>query len=97
MDFSVSNTEGRIHLTGEITIYAAQALKQQLFALIESGQPIDVDASAVTILDSAGLQLLLMLRKTSGGALRVHSPSDAVRDVLEMCGLRSMIAVAGTA
>jgi anti-anti-sigma factor len=97
MDFSISHTNGRIHLTGEITIYAARALKEQLLALIEPGRPVDLDASAVTLFDSAGLQLLLMLRKASGGALHVHAPSGVVRDVLEMCGLQSMIAAASAA
>jgi len=49
----------------------------------------------VTALDTAGLQILLMLRRlasASGTPFSILRPSDAARQVLELCGLQDAIA-----
>ncbi len=54
-----------IKLTGEMTIYNAAQLKQNLFTDYENFPPkVILDLHAVTEIDTAGLQILLLLQKT---------------------------------
>lgn len=98
MDVQVMHAAGRIAISGEMTIYAAASLKQQLFELMQSGQqPLEVDLSQVTALDTSGLQILLMLPRVAGErghACRVVAASAAVREVLRLCGLTRLLAQA---
>lgn len=80
-------------IEGELSIYRAaelaQALQAWAAALPASVLP-SLDLSAVTEMDSAGLQLLLSLRKTlqaQGQELCIAQASEAVREVLAMTGV----------
>lgn len=54
-----------IKLAGEMTIYNAAQLKQELFADHTSlPAKVVLDLQAVTEIDTAGLQILLLLQKT---------------------------------
>ena len=89
---------GRITVRGEMTIYAAAELKDRLFPSVQqASEPLQIDLSRVTALDTAGLQILLMLQRIAadtGVACRLVSASDAVMDVLNLCGLGSMLKAA---
>ena len=73
-----------LRIEGEFTIFRAMELKQLLFA----EPPItDIDMSAVTELDSAGLQLLMLAKKSAlaqGRELHLVGHSEAVIDVFEL-------------
>lgn len=75
----------------EMTIYNAAEMKNRLLlALAESSTALELDLSPVQELDSAGLQVLLLLKREAAAAgktlyLSRHSP--AVLDVLDLCGL----------
>ena len=73
-----------LRIEGEFTIFRAMELKPVLFA----EPPVtDIDLSAVTELDSAGLQLLMLAKKTAvaqGRELRLTGHSEAVIDVFEL-------------
>ncbi len=73
-----------LRIEGEFTIFRAAELKQTLFV----EPPItEIDLSAVTELDSAGLQLLMLAKKTAlaqGRELRLTGHSEAVIDVFEL-------------
>jgi anti-anti-sigma factor len=74
-------------VTGELTIQTAAEHKTALLAALSSGGRLDVDLSGVTELDTAGLQVLLLLRREAleaGSAVRLLSPSAAVADVLRL-------------
>lgn len=75
----------------ELNIVHAAELRQSWISLMEAEHDaIDIDASSVQEIDSAGLQLLLALHKgclQQGKSLRLKAPSRAVRDVLEIFGL----------
>ena len=80
-------------IDGELSIYRAaelaQALQLWVQQLPEMVQP-SLDLSAVTEMDSAGLQLLLSLHKTlraQGMELTITAASEAVRDVLALTGV----------
>lgn len=95
-DSAVTRRDGRLQVAGDMNIYVAAAIKEQLFELAPgSGADIEIDLSNVTALDTAGVQIMLMLRRlahSKGVAFRLVSPSPAAVEVLELCGLRSLIA-----
>lgn len=81
-----------LRLQGELNIYRAAELKQELLAPIAAGTSVEIDLSGVTDLDTAGLQLLMLAKKTAqalGGELRLVAHSPVVVDVLELLHLSS--------
>jgi anti-sigma B factor antagonist len=80
-------------LDGEITIHGAADLKSTLLAALgsdESEGEIAIDVSGVSELDTAGLQLLLMLKLQAdqlGRTLLLVDPSAAVTEVLSLVRL----------
>ena len=79
-----------LNLEGELTIYNANDTKRRLMASLDSTTSLDVDLSAVTDLDSAGLQLLVLAWREagkSGKTLRYINASPAVEELLEFCNL----------
>lgn len=80
-----------LSIEGEMTVQRAAELKPVLLgALADSAARIELDLSAVTELDSAGVQLLFMLKGAARAQqceLRVCRPSPAVEHVLALLGL----------
>ena len=91
MPLAMTARDGRLYVQGEMTIYCAAQLKEQLFAAIrERAGGASVDLSGVTELDTVGLQVLLLARRVAvacGTQLSLVEPSEAVREVLELVGL----------
>ena len=91
---------GAVHvLSGSQPLSAANVkqvtdLCQECFA---NGQPrLVFDLSAVPLLDSTGLELLLDLRDgchKRGGTMQVCSPNPLCRDILVATGLTSQFAI----
>lgn len=78
------NSPVSLRIEGEFTIFRAQELKPILLA---DAAPTEIDLSAVTEFDSAGLQLLMLAKKTAMAArrdLRLVGHSPAVLDVFEL-------------
>lgn len=75
---------------GELSIYTAAEQKQQLMQVLTEAKATELDLSKVDVLDSSGLQLLILARQES---LRRQKPfsivarSAAVTEVLELCNL----------
>ena len=78
-----------LRIEGEFTIYRAMELKAVLFV----DPPVTaIDLSGVTELDSSGLQLLMLAKKTAlaqGRALTLVGHSEAVIDVFELLDVAS--------
>lgn len=80
----------RIALTEDLTIYHALEQKQQLLDALAGADSLELDLSAVGEMDSAGLQLLLMLKKE---ALRLEkrvaivAHSQPVHAVIDFCNV----------
>jgi anti-sigma B factor antagonist len=78
------NTANILKIEGELTIYRAMELKSALLA----DPPITViDLSGVTDLDSAGVQLLMLAKKTAlahGRDVQLVGHSPVVLDVFEL-------------
>jgi anti-anti-sigma factor len=81
----------QVSIREDMTIYTALALKESFINLCNAGVPeVVVDLSNVTELDSAGLQLLLLLKAESQKRafnLRLMGHSLAVIEVFELLKL----------
>ncbi len=79
-----------IALEGELTIYRAAELKPLLLAALPGTGPIELNLAEVSEVDTAGLQLLMLLRREAqalGRALHLRSPSLAMVEALELLDL----------
>jgi anti-sigma B factor antagonist len=79
-----------LRLEGEMTIYKAVELKPCLLKPIQPDSALEIDLSGVTELDSAGVQLLMLARKTAQAMqcnLLITGRSPAVSDVFELLDL----------
>jgi anti-anti-sigma regulatory factor len=78
------STPNTLRIEGELTIFRAMELKPLLLA----EPPVDqIDLSGVTDLDTAGLQLLMLAKKTALAKhrdVRLVGHSPAVLDVFEL-------------
>ena len=79
-----------IVLEGELTIYRAAELKPLLLAALPGTGPIEIDLAEVSEVDTAGLQLLMLLRREAqalGRALHLRGPSLAMVEAFELLDL----------
>ncbi len=79
-----------LRLEGELTIYSAAETKLRLMEALGRSASLDVDLSAVTEVDTAGLQLLILAKQEAarlGKTLRYLSHSPAVLEILDFCNL----------
>lgn len=79
-----------IALEGELTIYRAAELKPLLLAALAGTGPIELDLGEVSEVDTAGVQLLMLLRREAlaqGRSLQLRAPSLAVAEAFELLDL----------
>ena len=80
------DANGRIVVVGEVDMASAAAIRPVLLA---STDPIELDLTGVTFMDSAGIRVLMMARNTR--RVQVVAASEAVWRVLDLLGLREML------
>jgi anti-anti-sigma factor len=74
-------------MEGELSIYRADELKRALIEPLQPGVCLVVDLSAVSELDTSGLQLLMLAKRTAakvGAELQLVAHSPAVLEVFEL-------------
>jgi anti-sigma B factor antagonist len=80
-----------LELQGEIDLYTAPKLKEQIADLVGQGRTrLVVNLSGVAFLDSTGLGVLiggLKRCREQGGSLALAGPGEPVRKVLTITGL----------
>jgi len=79
-------------VAGEMTIYRAAELKQEILAQLDQHALLEFDLSEVSEIDSAGLQLLFLAASTAAarqGVACIGPRSAAVREVFAILGLDS--------
>jgi anti-anti-sigma factor len=77
-------------IDGELTIYNATEQKTALLNFLNSGDQLEIDLSLVSELDTAGLQLLVLIKREAaklGKDLRFVMHSKIVQEVLELTNL----------
>ncbi|MDP1818767.1 MAG: STAS domain-containing protein [Acidimicrobiales bacterium] len=83
-------------LSGELDLSSVPALEEALAGVAPGAEQVVVDLGRLRFMDSAGIGCLaraqLELRKANR-RLVLHSPSGAVRKVLEMTGLDQKIEI----
>lgn len=80
----------RLAIRDDLTIYQAQAQKETLLAALAATEHLELDLSAVTEVDTAGLQLLLLLKREvgeQGKQLTISGHSPRVQQILDFCNL----------
>jgi anti-sigma B factor antagonist len=93
MELEIESLPNGVRLHGEMTVYSAATLKP---ALLEStpgcGGLMQVDLTGVTEFDSAGMQLLLMLKRHPNvSCVRITAASQAVISALTLCRLQHLV------
>ena len=58
-------SDAPLRIEGEMTIYRAEELKQALLEPLQPHTTLEVNLSAVTELDTAGVQLLMLAKRTA--------------------------------
>ncbi len=79
-------------IEGEMTIYRALELKQLLLSRLEEAAAVEVDLSAVTEIDTAGVQLMMLASqwaRTRQRKLRIVAHSREVVEVLQLLNLET--------
>ena len=87
----IKPAKGVIELEGEVDVYTAPQLKQQMISLLEGGsRRMVVDLTKVEYLDSTALGVLIgglkRMREQDGNMVLV-CPSPRIRRVFEITGL----------
>jgi len=81
--------KGRLvcRLSGDLTIYAAMEARQELESLLSQPLPIALDLGEVDELDTAGVQILLWLKRgvaDRGGQVTLIHHSPAVIEAFDL-------------
>lgn len=80
----------KIAIEGALTIYEASATMTTLLGALEGTEGIEVDLSDVSELDTAGAQLLMLVKReaeAAGKGFALSGQSPAVREVFGCYGL----------
>ena len=87
---NINDTRIVLKMECELTIYQAENLKKTLMAALNQSEIIEIDLSAVCEIDTAGIQLLLLVKKTAiAQKKQIHfiEHSSAILDVFELLDL----------
>lgn len=93
---SESPANNIITLEASQTIQNITLLHERLALALESGERIDIDASAITTIDTATLQLLLIMTRTAIRLQRevvIDFPSDRFIEAARLLGLAELLGV----
>lgn len=74
----------------DFTIYRVAELKPQLLAILDEAERIELDLSHVERMDSAGCQLLMLIKReasAAGKTLAIVAHSPAVQSLIEFYNL----------
>ena len=83
-------TRQRLSLCDDLTIYHALEQKATLLDALDHTDDLELDLSPVAEIDTAGLQLLILLKKEaqrSGKRLSIVAHSQSVCAVIDFCNL----------
>jgi anti-anti-sigma factor len=87
---TVTTAPARLALQEDMTIYQAAEQKNRLLAALAGTDHLALDLSGVGDIDTAGLQLLMLVKRESvaqGKTLEISGHSPAVQQTLDFCNL----------
>ena len=79
-----------LSITEDLTIYHALEQKQMLLDALAATDELELNLAHVAEMDTAGLQLLVLLKKESqraGKRVRIVAHSQAVSSVIDFCNM----------
>lgn len=79
-----SENGAQIRLTGELTIYTVTEIKTALAEAMNGVDDVEIDLSGVTEIDTAGLQVMLIVKRSPGKNIRFANHPPAVRQLIEL-------------
>jgi len=85
-----TDTSTVLAASDELTIYTVLEQKQQFFEFLKSGKELQIDLAGVKEIDSAGIQLLMLLKQEAdlrNIKLSLIQHSKAIVDVFELLNL----------
>jgi len=89
---SIHDGQLRLQISGSFTIFQAREYKTQLLnEMAHPGELLELDLSAVEEIDTAGLQLLLLMRREAAAhhkRMVCKSMSPVVENMIEMLQLQ---------
>lgn len=94
-----TRTSGDIHIVaiaGSLDSTTSPEAQKALDAVLAAGRTVALDFSALDYISSAGLRVLLGAAKqlrASGGTLRLFGLNQSVREVFEISGFSTILAV----
>lgn len=86
-------------VTGDIDMSTVAGLRERLFGLADSGQPLIVDLNRITFIDSAGLGVLVGAARRAtvhGGSLHAVCSRPQTRKLLWLTGVDRRIPLSAT-
>ncbi|MCC6707709.1 MAG: STAS domain-containing protein [Gammaproteobacteria bacterium] len=90
----------RLEFSDELTIYGAAQLQARFSDALSLGHDIELDFSAVSELDCAGVQLLMLIERECRAlnrALRITARSAVSEEVFTLLNLRQFLPLAAAA
>lgn len=76
----------RISISQDMTIYHAEAIKDELMRSLARSKVIELDLSQVAEIDTSGIQLLMLAKRESlehGKTLNIVAHSPAVHELID--------------
>lgn len=94
MTISIETNDGicRASVSGEMTIYHAAEMKEELLPCVARSREVEINLSGVSEMDTAGFQLLLLAKREAAAAgkpLRLVAHSPATLEVLDLFNMAS--------
>jgi anti-sigma B factor antagonist len=77
-------------LENELTIFTALTMKADLLAFLDTGNNLEIDLSQVEEIDTAGLQILILIKREAtktGKSLKFVMHSKPVLEIMELANL----------
>lgn len=87
MTYELASNETGAALSGELTIYTASEIKQRCAELLAKRSDLEINLAGVTEIDTAGLQLMLLLKRKPGSDVRFVDHSSPVMRLLDLANL----------
>lgn len=91
MQYQFENTEHGVALSGELTIYTAGEIKQRFSEILEKRSDLEVNLANVAEIDTAGLQMMLLLKRKAGANVCFVLHSTAVSSLINLANLGSAL------
>ena len=86
-DIPVDMPPRTMHLSGELTIFSVQDIRQRLLEVLASLDELMVDLGEVNEIDTAGLQLMLLAKRKAGKTVRFRNHPDPVLRLIDLSNL----------